>query len=72
MGTIKDISTQAGRQSPNTGILYRLPSQTAQGNDPPSYIGVIRVTQAGLYWVTIWPRTLNGKQVVELRFNPKT
>jgi hypothetical protein len=67
---MKDIHN-AGNMPPNSGILYA-PATPQSGDDPASYIGVIRVTEAGLYWVRIWPRKLHDKIVVELKLTPKT
>ena len=53
---------------PNAAILY----QRAQpDSNSPRFMGITRITQGGMFWVSASERTVNGKTVLELKFIPK-
>jgi hypothetical protein len=66
---IRDITARSGRMPPNSGILY--PIKPGPLEDSPEYRGIIRISEPGFYWVSAWTRTVNGRVVVELKFNRK-
>jgi hypothetical protein len=53
---------------PNAAILY---PRAQPDSDSPHFMGIIRITQGGMFWVTGWERIVNGKLVIELKFTPK-
>jgi hypothetical protein len=53
-------------------LLYRNPHLHQQGPDAPEYLGVIRLQNGELYWVTAWNRLVNGKCAIEINLSPKT
>jgi hypothetical protein len=59
--------------APDSAILYDPPPAVPPIPDADSrdYIGVIRVTQAGLYWARVWRRIVKGRPVIELVLTQK-
>ena len=53
---------------PNTAILY---PRTQSDPDSARFTGITRITQGGMFWVTGWQRIVNGKVVLELKFDRK-
>jgi hypothetical protein len=66
---IKDITACSSQMPPDSGILY--PAKPDPSWDSPEYRGIIRISEPGFYWVSAWTRTVNGRVVVELKFNRK-
>jgi hypothetical protein len=62
-----DITARSSQMPPDSGILY--PSSETR---PSKCVGVIRITQSRLYWVTVQTRTVHHKVVLELRCTPKS
>jgi len=62
-----DITARSSQMPADSGILY--PSSETR---PPKYVSVVRITQPGLFWVTVQPRTVHHKVVLELRCSPKS
>jgi hypothetical protein len=52
-------------------LIYRNPHLHLPADDPPEYIGVIRLSAGDLYWELLWPRLVNGEIVYELNLTPK-
>jgi hypothetical protein len=69
----RDKTKEAGQMAPGSAILYDVPPAVPPipGADSHDYIGVIRVTQAGLYWARAWRRTVKGRPVIELVLTQK-
>jgi hypothetical protein len=66
-----DITALASKTPRNTSILYVNPAPRS-GADWPHYRGLIRLLHDGkMFWVGLWPRTVNGKLVYEIRLTPK-
>jgi hypothetical protein len=65
---LTDITERSSKMPPNAAILY---PQAQPDSDSPRFMGINRITQGGMFWVTGWERTVNGKVVIELRFNLK-
>jgi hypothetical protein len=69
---LADITAQASRMPRNSTILYRNPPPRAAA-DWPSYRGVLRLLHDGkVFWVSLWPRTVRGQLVYEIKLSPKT
>jgi hypothetical protein len=66
---LKDITERASKLKPGEAVLYKNAHPT--GDDPPEYLAVARINQPGLFWVLAWPREVNGRVVIELRWTPK-
>jgi hypothetical protein len=66
-----DITAIASRMPRNSALLYPNPPPR-NGADWPHYRGLLRLLHDGrLFWVGLWPRTVNGKLVYEIRLTPK-
>jgi hypothetical protein len=56
----------------NSAILYRNPSRQP-GPDGSHYRGLMRLLDDGrTYWVGLWPRTVHGQLVYEIKLSPKS
>jgi hypothetical protein len=66
-----DITDRSSRMARNAAILYPNPPPRS-GVDQPHYRGMLRLLHdGGMFWVSAWFRTVNGKTVLELRLTPK-
>jgi len=65
---LTDITERSSKMPPNAAILY---PRAQPDSDSPHFMGIIRITQGGMFWVTGWERIVNGKLVIELKFTPK-
>lgn len=65
---LTDITDRSSKMPPNTAILY---PRAQPDSDSPRFMGITRITQAGMFWVAGWERTVNGKTVLELKFSLK-
>jgi hypothetical protein len=66
---LRDITARSSQMPPNAGILY--PAKPQLDWDSPEYRGVVRINEAGFFWVSAWTRLVKGKVVFELKFMPK-
>jgi hypothetical protein len=67
--SVSDISGHSHTMPRNSAILYR--NTTPKSDDSPAYAGVLRMTDGRKFWALVWPRTVKGKAVVELRLVEK-
>ena len=65
---VTDITKRSSKMPPNSAILY---PRAQPDPDAPRFMGITRITQAGMFWITAWERTVNGRVVLELKFTPK-
>jgi hypothetical protein len=65
----KDVTQQSSSMPRNSALLYR--NTNPQNEDSPAYAGFLRMIDGRTFWALIWPRTVKGKQVVELRLVEK-
>jgi hypothetical protein len=66
---LTDITERSSKMPPNSGILY--PAKQLPDCDSPAHRGIVRITQPGLFWASAWTRIVNGKIVIELKFDRK-
>jgi hypothetical protein len=66
---VRDISERSSKMGRDAAILYR--NRNPKGADPASYGGLLKLADGSTYWAYIWPRTVNNKEVVELRLVPR-
>jgi hypothetical protein len=66
---LTDITERSSKMPVDAGILY--PVRPAPNWDSPAYRGLVRIDEAGLFWVSAWNRIVNGKLVLELKFDRK-
>jgi hypothetical protein len=67
-----DLTALASRMPRNASILYPNPPPRS-GADWPSHRGLLRLLPDGkMFWVGLWPRTVRGQLVYEIRLTPKT
>jgi hypothetical protein len=66
-----DVTDRASKMSRNSAILYgNAPPRS--GADWPHFRGLLRLLHDGrMFWVGLWPRTVKGKLVYEIRLTPK-
>ena len=64
-----DISDRAHTMPRNSAVLYR--NARPKGEDSPAYAGVLRMIDGRKFWALVWPRTVKGKTVVELKLVEK-
>ena len=65
---LTDITERSSKMPPNAVILY---PRAQPNSDSPCFKGITRITQGGMFWVTGWERIVNGKVVLELKFDRK-
>jgi hypothetical protein len=65
---LTDITDRSSKMPPNAAILY---PRTQPDSNSPRFMGITRITQGGVFWVTGWERIVNGKTVLELKFTLK-
>jgi hypothetical protein len=69
--SIVDVTERTSKMPRNSALLYHNPSPRS-GADWPHYRGLLRLLHDGkMFWVGLWPRTVNGKLVYEIRLTPK-
>jgi hypothetical protein len=66
---LKDLTAQAHQMPRNSCLAYR--NKNPKTNDSPFYLGVLKLETGETFWVGLWPRTVNGGAVVEVRLSPK-
>ena len=64
-----DVSDRASTMPRNSCLLY--PNPNPRGDDPASYVGVMRTAAGELYWLGAWAREVRGRKVIEIRQTPK-
>jgi hypothetical protein len=65
----QDVTARANSMPRNACLLYR--NKTPKGPDSAAYRGVTKLQDGQTFWIGIWPRTVNGEPVVELRLSKK-
>jgi len=68
---MKDATSRASKMPRGSGLLYPNPHLHQQGDDPPEYIGVIRLQNGEFYWVLARNRIVNGKCAIEINLETK-
>jgi hypothetical protein len=66
---VRDITDQSSTMPRNSAILFR--NTQPKNDDSPAYGGVLRLDDGRKFWALVWPRTVRGKQVIELRLVKK-
>ena len=61
----RDATARSSQMPRNSALLYR--NLKPKNDDSPAYAGLLRMIDGRTYWALVWPRTVKGKQVVELR-----
>jgi hypothetical protein len=66
-----DVTALASKMPRNATILYANPPPRSEA-DWPHFRGLMRLLHDGkMFWVGLWPRTVKGKLVYEIRLTPK-
>jgi hypothetical protein len=67
-----DITDRSNQMPRNSAILYSTPPPRPEV-DWPHYRGMLRLLHDGkMFWVGLWPRTVHGQLVYEIKLTPKT
>jgi hypothetical protein len=66
---VNDITARSSQMPRNSALLFRNKARTHA--DASHFRGLLKLASGESFWVGLWPRTVHGEPVFEIRLTPK-
>lgn len=66
----EDVTGRSSQMPRGSCLLYPNKSPGLD-NDPAHYLGFLKSEDGTAYWCALWPRTVNGRRIYEVRLTRK-
>jgi hypothetical protein len=65
----QDVTERSAKMPRGSSLLYK--NKRPKDSDSPSYYGLLKMPDGTRFWALVWPRTVRGQIVLELKLARK-